>query len=164
MGGKWRCNCCFAGCFLQDLLTIARNSLEQFPSNYFYIHFVRVHVVHPYSSIDTTVARKKPRSNLSDRSNFHMIDGASIAVHVFTRHILLSLLVDETMCPCYDNFLINFRERPIWVEMSPSWFKHMYSVLFVFKWRPMPPATYSWRCSRDSACVGAFARRPLSFA
>ena len=36
--------------------------------------FVRVHVVHPYSSIDATAAWKKLRFILSVRSDFHIID------------------------------------------------------------------------------------------
>ena len=43
--------------------------------------FVSVHVVHPYSSIDTTAAWKKLRFILSVRSDFHMIESLSIAVH-----------------------------------------------------------------------------------
>ena len=44
----------------------------------FSIHLVSVHVVHPYSSIDTTAA-----CILSVRSDFHMTDSQSIAVHAF---------------------------------------------------------------------------------
>ena len=44
--------------------------------------FVSVHVVHPYSSIDTTAAWKKLRFILSVRSDFHMIDSLLMAVHI----------------------------------------------------------------------------------
>ena len=40
-------------------------------------------VVHPYSSIDMTAAWKKLHFILSVRSDFHMIDSLSIAVHDF---------------------------------------------------------------------------------
>ena len=46
MGGGWPYSCCFVGCCLQDL----------FNSRLF-----SVHVVHPYSSIDTITAWKKLR-------------------------------------------------------------------------------------------------------
>ena len=42
--------------------------------------FLRVHVVHLYSSIDTTTAWKKSRFISSDRSAFYMIDSQSIVV------------------------------------------------------------------------------------
>ena len=43
--------------------------------------FVRVHVVHLYSSIDATAAWKKLRFILSVRSDFHIVDSLLIAVH-----------------------------------------------------------------------------------
>ena len=56
MGGKWPYTCCFVGCYLYDLFNIARNILVLFPSSFFFIRLVSVHVVHLYSSIDTTAA------------------------------------------------------------------------------------------------------------
>ena len=38
---------------------------------------------------------------------------------------------------------------------------YMYSVLFAFTWKPMPPAASSRLCSRDSAWVGVFARSAI---
>ena len=58
MGGWWMYNCCFVGCCLQGLFNIARTILVQFPSSFFSIRLLSVHVVHPYSRIDTTVAWK----------------------------------------------------------------------------------------------------------
>ena len=57
-----------------DLFNIARNILVQLPSSFFSSRFVSVQVVHPYSSIDTTVAWKKLHFILSVRFDFHMID------------------------------------------------------------------------------------------
>ena len=51
-------------------------------SSFFSSRFVSVEVVHPYNSIDTTTAWKKLRLILSVRSDFHMTDGLSIAVHI----------------------------------------------------------------------------------
>ena len=59
--------------------------------------FVWIHVVHAYSSTDTTAALKKSHSILSDRSDFHMIESLSIAVHVFAWQILISVSIDETL-------------------------------------------------------------------
>ena len=56
-----------------------------------------IHVVHPYSSIDTTAAGKKLRFTLSVRSDFHMIDGLSWAVHAFVSRVSMSFSVDETL-------------------------------------------------------------------
>ena len=93
-------------------------------------------------------------SILSDRSDFHMIDNLSIVVCGFTRRILMSLSVDKTLLPRWVNLSTNFRELPFRVEMSPSWLKHVYSLLSAFAWRPMPLATCSRLCRRDSAWVG----------
>ena len=49
--------------------------------------FVSVHVVHPYSSIETIAAWKKLRFILSVRSDFHMTDSLLRAVHAFTSRV-----------------------------------------------------------------------------
>ena len=58
MGGRWPCSCCFVGCCFQDLFNIARRILVQFPSSFYSIDLVSVHVVPPDSRHDTTAARK----------------------------------------------------------------------------------------------------------
>ena len=58
---------------------------------------VSVYVVHPYSSIDSTAAWKKRRFILFVRSDFHMTDRLSIAVHAFASRVLTSFSVDETL-------------------------------------------------------------------
>ena len=125
IGGRWPYNYCFVGCCFQDLFMIARSILVQLPSRFFSIRFISVHVVHPYSSIDTTAAWKKSMI-LSDRLDFHMIDILSVAVHTFTRHVLMSFSVDEMQLPRYMNLSSNFRELAFRVEMSPFWLKHFY--------------------------------------
>ena len=99
MGGRWPYSCSFVGCCLQDLFNIACSILVLLPSSFFSICLVNVHVVHPYSSIDTTAAWKKLRFILSVRSDFHMTNGLSIAVHVFISHVSMSVSVDETLLP-----------------------------------------------------------------
>ena len=69
----------------------------QFPSSFFSISLVSVHVVHPYGRIDTTAAWEKVRFILSDRFEFHIIDNLSIAIDAFTSHILMSFSVDEML-------------------------------------------------------------------
>ena len=81
IGGRWPYSWCLVGCCRLDLFKIARRILSQLPSSFFSSCFVRVHVVHPYSSIDATAAWKKLRFILSVRSDFHMIDSLLIAVH-----------------------------------------------------------------------------------
>ena len=61
MGGKWPYSYCFVGCCFRDLFNIARCILVQFSVSFFSMHFISVHVVHPYSSIDTSAAWKKFR-------------------------------------------------------------------------------------------------------
>ena len=56
------------------------------------------------------------------------------------------LSVDEILLPKYANWSINFKGLPLRVEMTTSHLKHMYSVLFVFKF-----AVCSRLCSRESA-------------
>ena len=66
---------------------------------FFSSRFVRVQVVHPYSSIDATAAWKKLRFLLSVRSDFHIIDSVLIAVHAFVNLVSMSFSVDETLLP-----------------------------------------------------------------
>ena len=75
--------------------------------------------MHPYSSINTTAAWKKLRFILSVRSDFHMTDNLSIAVHAFVSSVSMSFSVDETLLPWLVNLSTSFREVPSSVEMSP---------------------------------------------
>ena len=59
MGSRWPYSCCFVGCCLQDLFTIARSILVELPSSFFSRRLVSIYVVHPYSSIDANAAWKK---------------------------------------------------------------------------------------------------------
>ena len=95
MGGKWPYSWCLVRCCRQDLFNIALNILVQLPSSFFSSRLVSVHVMHPYSSIDTTAAWKKLRFILSVRSDFHMIESLSIAVHAFVSRVSMSFSVDE---------------------------------------------------------------------
>ena len=81
MGGRWQYSWCLVGCCGQDLFNIALNILVYLPSSFFSSRFISIQVVHPYRSIDTTAAWKKPRFILSVRFDFYMIDSLSIAVH-----------------------------------------------------------------------------------
>ena len=99
IGGKWPYSWCLVGCCRQDLFNIALNFLVELPSSFFSSRLVSVHVVHPYSSIDTTAAWKKLRFILSVRSDFHVIENLSIAVHAFVSRVSMSFSVDETLLP-----------------------------------------------------------------
>ena len=153
---------CFLGCCFQDLFNIAHSILVHFPSSFFSIRLISVHVRHPYNRIDTTTAWKKPRFILSDKSDFHMIDYLSILVHAFVSCVLMTFSVDETLFQRCVDLSTNFREPEFRVEISPFWLKPVYSVLSAFTWRQMPPATCSRLCSGDSAWVGVFARSAMS--
>ncbi len=91
----------------------------QLPSSFFSSRFVSVQVVHPYSSIHTTTAWKKPRFILSVMSDFHMTDRLLLAVHAFVIRVSMSFPVDETLLPRSVNLSTSFRELLLSVEMSP---------------------------------------------
>ena len=81
----------------------------------FLIRLVSVHVVHPYSSMDTTAVWRILRFFyfiLSDRSDFHKTDNLSIAVHTFTSRVLMSISVDEMLLPRLVNLFTSFKEPP----------------------------------------------------
>ena len=59
MGGRWLYRSCIMRYVFQDLSNVTRSILVQFPSLFFSIHFVSIHVVHPYNKMDSTVAWKK---------------------------------------------------------------------------------------------------------
>ena len=59
IGGKWPYSCYFVGCCLRDSLNIACSILVGLPSGFFSIRLFSVHVVHPYSSLDTTATWNK---------------------------------------------------------------------------------------------------------
>ena len=119
MGGRWLYGYCIVGCCFQDSFRIAFSILVQFLSSFFFTCFVSIHVVHPYSRIDTTAAWKKLFYVSSDRSHFHMIDNLSIAVHAFANCILMSFSVDKTLFSWYVNLSTDFREPLFSVEMPP---------------------------------------------
>ena len=72
---------------------------ETLPSIFFSVRLVSVQVVHPYSSIDTIAAWKKLHFILLVRSDFHMTDRLSIAIHAFASRVSMSVSVDETLLP-----------------------------------------------------------------
>ena len=84
MGGRWPYSWCLVGVLPPGLVQYCSQS---------------VHVVHPYSSIDTTAVWKKLHFILSVRSDFHMTDSLLIAVHTFVSHVLMSFSIDETLLP-----------------------------------------------------------------
>ena len=113
IGGKYPYSCCFVGCCFLDLFSMAPCILVQFPSMFFSICLVGVHMVHPCSRNDTTVAWKKLHFILSDRSDFNMIDNLFIAVYVFISRILMSFSVDEILLlrymKCSENHYLEWR-------------------------------------------------------
>ena len=125
--GGWPYSCCSMGCCFQDFFNMTHSILVQLSSSFFSIRFVSFHVVHPYSSKDTTATWEEFCFILSDNFDFHTIDNLSIAVDAFASRILMSFLVDETLLPRYVNLSSSFRVPPFWVKMSPL-LKNMYSV------------------------------------
>ena len=127
---RWPDSYCFVGCCFQDAFNKACRILVQLLSSFFSVLLVSVQAVYPYSSMDMTAVGKKLRFILSDRSDNHMTDILSIAVHALSCHVLMSFSVDQGKV----NLSSSFRERPICVEMSKLWFKCMFYVFSPFNW------------------------------
>ena len=93
-----------------------------------------------------------------------MTDNLFIADHVFPMRALTSFSVDEILLSKYLNCSTEFRSLPSIVEMFLLFLKDMNSVLSEFTYRPTFRAVFSRLCSKDSACVGVFARSARSSA
>ena len=93
--GRWPYSCFFAGCCFHVLFRITRSILVQLPSSLFSNRLVRVQVVQPCSSTDTTTAWKNCLFNLSVRLDFHMIVNLFIAAHAFPIRALTSFSVED---------------------------------------------------------------------
>ena len=119
IGSRWPYKYCFVGCCFQDLFNITHSILVQFQSSLFSIHFISVHVVHPYSRLGTAALWKKSCFILFDRLDFLMIDNLSTRLHAFPRSILISHSIDEMLLPRYMKFSSHFREPPLRVKTSP---------------------------------------------
>ena len=78
--------------------------------------------MHPYSSIDMTAALKKLCFILSVRTNFHLIESLSIAVHAFISCESMSFSVDEML-------------------LIPN-----YAVVFQLGWVYSPVTLCHWHC------------------
>ena len=98
-GGRWPHSCCCVGCCYQNLYMTACSILVHLLSKLFSTPFVSVHVVHPYSSRDTTAAWKKWYVILSDTSDLHITNSLSIAVYAFACRVLTSFSEDITVLP-----------------------------------------------------------------
>ena len=74
IGGKWPYRCCICGVLPLGLVQHCSQHSCVAPLSFFFIRLVSVHVVHPYSSIDTTAAWKKLHFILSVRSDQYPIN------------------------------------------------------------------------------------------
>ena len=99
MGGRWPYSWCYVGVASRTCSILLETFLCNYHLTFFSSCLVSVQVVHPYSSIDTTAAWKKLCFILSVRSDFHMIDSLSIAVHAFVSRVSMSFSVDERLLP-----------------------------------------------------------------
>ena len=95
---RWPHSCFLVGCCFHDLFKTARSILVQVPSSLFSMRFVRVQVVQPYSSTDTTTSWNNFRFRLSGRSDLHMTDNLFVADHAFAIRVLTSLSVFLKFC------------------------------------------------------------------
>ena len=84
------------------------------------MRFGSVYVVHPYSSIDAFIAWNKCHFILSDKSDYHMTNKSSIAIHIFVRRILTSHSLKEMLLPTYENVSIIFKALTNKVDVATS--------------------------------------------
>ena len=109
--GRWANSKYFVGCCLQACSIL----LTAFLCNSFFsIHLVSVHEVHPYSSIDTTAAWKKLCFIVSVRSDFHITNSLSIAVHAFASYVLMSWLMRYCFLSRWTCLLVSKNYRLVW--------------------------------------------------
>ena len=127
MGGKWLFSSSFVGYCFQDLLKTVPRIFVLISSSLFSMHFVSIHVVHPYSSIVTVTAWKKSCFILSDRSHFYLINNLSIAFDAFARYMLTSLSVNEILLPSYGNLFTSFKSLPHHIYQPMRAFKKFYA-------------------------------------
>ena len=91
--------CMDAGCCLEDLSRSVdnrddwRERVRKIPVIYIYIY------IYTYTRIEIITAWMNLYFISSDRSDFHMINNLSIAVHVFDSRALMSFSVYETLLP-----------------------------------------------------------------
>ena len=109
----------------------------------------------PFSSGRTAVLTqtelgRNPFFISSERSDFHMINNRSEAVHAFVRRMLKSLSADKILLPMYVFWLTNFRGMSLKLEMTLLYLKHKNSVSYTFTQRTIPTDVCSALCSRDS--------------
>ena len=93
-----------------------------------------------------------------------MVENLLTAIHAFPMPMLTFLSVDEILLLKYMNCSTNFRGLSFNVGMTPSWLKHMNSVLSGFKKGPITLANFSMLCSRHLAHTGVFMRSARSSA
>ena len=143
MGGKWSYNFCFVECCFQDLFKTSINILVYFSPLFFSFILLAFMGCIQTDGMTQTPLRRNPVFFYWIVSDTRMIDNPSIAVHDFTRRMLTLLSIDEILLLRYVNSSTNFSGQPLKVEVAPSRWKHMNSVLFAFPWRSIPPAVCS---------------------
>ena len=118
IGSRWSYSCCFVGvasriCSTQ-LTAFLCNCHQTFSP---YVLLASMWCIHIAVST-RPLLEKKLCIILSVRSDFHMTDSISIAVHAFASHMLMLFSVDETLLPRLVNLSISFKKKtPFSVEI-----------------------------------------------
>ena len=150
--------------FCEGLFKTASCILVKFPSSFFTICFVTVHIVHLYFSLEAYPARKVPHFILLERLDLQTIDMLPVAFHTFDWYLLKSFSIDVMLVPMYLNGSSNFIGLPITVEMAWFYLKQLLSVFLVIILMPMLPAACAMLCWKDFTWAGVFAKRAWSSA
>ena len=109
--------------------SMVRSILVQLPLSFFSMRLISVHVVHPFSNMDTTATWKKLRFILSYKSGFHMTDSLSIADPAFASRVLTSFSVDASRG---DKFVHLFQGATFLVAMAFVWFCFWLKCIYYF--------------------------------
>ena len=132
MSCRFPYNLCLVGCCFHEMLSAARSIRVYVPSNLCSRCFVSVHVVEPYISTDSTVARKNFRFKSSVRRDSQMEFILFRAFHALPIRMLTSLSVSATSLPRYTNEYTCLTVSPLRVFIEPSCWNGMNSVFLAF--------------------------------
>ena len=114
MGGRWPYNCCFQVCCFLNLFKTAHLAFS--PSISLAPRWCKHTVVLTWPQVG--------KKSHFLRTDFHMVDNLSIAVHVCLMHMLTLVSVDEIWLPRYVKWSTNFKGLPFNVEVALSCLKH----------------------------------------
>ena len=114
-----------------------------------------------YCNTYTATAGKNTRFILLEKSDLHVVDDLSIAVHILLMRILTLLSVDVILLPGWITRSTNFKGLTFSEELVPSWLKHELYRIWVHE---VHASCCYMLWNRNSAWTGVLARSARSSA